>query len=84
MATWNSTRHHDNSDGSGWPPGTRLGIMTTVTVADGHPERHCQIHQVTQDKTVLGPLQENITPKTEDLPKLPFSLNVEEDNLTEE
>ena len=36
MATWNSTGLHDNSDGSGWPRGTRLGIRTTLTVLDGH------------------------------------------------
>ena len=47
-------------------------------------EREFQIHQITQDKIVLGPLQEDITPKTGDLPELPFSLDVEEDNLTEE
>ena len=38
MATWNSTGRHDNSGGSGWPRGTRLGTMTTVTVVDGHVE----------------------------------------------
>ncbi|KAI0216994.1 hypothetical protein LSAT2_031084 [Lamellibrachia satsuma] len=36
--TWNSTGHHDNSGGSGWSRGTRLGIMTTVTVVEGHVE----------------------------------------------
>ena len=64
-------------------PRTRLGLMTKVMVVDGQLERDCQVHQV-EDKVVLGPLREDITPKTEELPELPFSLDIEEDNLSEE
>ena len=67
----------------GLNPRTRLGIPTTVTVVHGHLERHCQIHKVTQDKIVLGPLQEDVTPKTGYLPE-PFILDVEKNNLTVE
>ena len=65
-------------------PRTRLGLMTKVMVVDGQLERDCHVHQVGEDKVVLGPLREDITPKTEDLPQLPFSLDIEEDNLSEE
>ena len=58
--------------------------MTKVMVVDGQLERDCQVHQVGEDKAVLGPLREYITPNTEDLPQLPFSLDIEEDNLSEE
>ena len=64
-------------------PRTRLGIMTTVTVVDGQLERDCQIHQVAEHQVVLG-LPQEVRKPTDDPTELPFSLDIEESNLSEE
>ena len=64
-------------------PRTRLGIMTTVTVVDGQLERDCQIHQVAESQVVLGLLQE-ARKLTDDSTELPFNLDIEESNHSEE
>ena len=57
--------------------GTRIGIMTTVTVVDGKLERDCQIH------VVLGLLQHART-LIDDPTELSFNLDIKENNLSEE
>ena len=64
-------------------PRTRLGIMTTVTVVDGQLERDCQIHQVAEHQVVLG-LPQEVRKPTDDPTELPFSLDIEESNISEE
>ena len=64
-------------------PRTRLGIMTTVTVVDGQLERDCQIHQVAEHQVVLA-LPQEVRKPTDDPTELPFTLDIEESNLSEE
>ena len=67
-----------------WPnPRTRLGIMTTATVVDGQLESDCQIHQVAKNQVVLGLLQDART-LSDDSTELPFSLDIEESNPSED